>query len=818
MANPTSIQDIQAAITLLTTAGQTFEVRIPHADGRSNRTDSGYFNDPQKAAQAIASYDGKAPGIYMTLNPVKPDLLGRANNRMRPFAKDTTTDADILRRAWLPIDFDPVRSAGLSSNEAEHQAALAKAGECAAWLASELGWPEPVFGDSGNGAHLLYRIDLPNDEASTKLIKNDLTAVDARFSDNIVKVDTGVFNAARIWKVYGTMACKGDSIPERPHRQSALVSTPNTVQVVSLEQLQTLAALANQPETHSTEGKQSQANHEPRKRDLVDEIKSRLAIEDVACELFPGERQNEPGGQIRILGNNGLILKPSEGTWYRFNGDEIGGDVFDLIGYHKCGSEWDNHNPAMFNEALKIAADMAGVSLPKQGQRRKNVNGDPQATSVEKVKFDAPMVADLLKEQNPHLAYDADDQTWRRWTGVFWEPYRDNEAIDLLVSDILHSLGLVVSGEGQVNTVLRYAQATCKRLFRTEREGLLNFVNGTLELRSNTLRPHDKGDNLTFALPYEYRPGNCPTITRFLASVIPDEMGQAAYMTHIGLALLGDMSFHKALLLYGIPRSGKSTLLDLALLVCGHERGSYAGAALFSPETEGMRVRFSWRDQRLVALDEFPEDAIRDSGEAIFKSMTAHGGVSTRGMYKSEATDNRWRTKIIMATNDTPRIADRSGAIRERIITIRCPNKRSDAQQDKHLIEKLIAELPEFVVACIDSAHQAIAAGQYPTSDAMRDLADEIEIAGDAIKSWASEYCIFDPAAWTPSESLYISYASYCHANGQKVASKNKLTQALRDRYPQLIADQRRQAKTVRPTRGIVGIRLQNDSDFPVSG
>ena len=34
-----------------------------------------------------------------------------------------------------------------------------------------LGWPAPVVIDSGNGAYLLYRIDLPNDDQATALVK-----------------------------------------------------------------------------------------------------------------------------------------------------------------------------------------------------------------------------------------------------------------------------------------------------------------------------------------------------------------------------------------------------------------------------------------------------------------------------------------------------------------------------------------------------------------------------------------------------------------------------------------------------------------------
>src|SRR5690606_18531656 len=93
----------------------------------------------------------------------------------------TTADGDILRRRWFPVDIDPVRPSGVSSTDAEHQASLVKAAEIAAYLGRERGWPAPVLADSGNGAHLIYRTNLPNDDASRDLVKRCLEVLDTIF-------------------------------------------------------------------------------------------------------------------------------------------------------------------------------------------------------------------------------------------------------------------------------------------------------------------------------------------------------------------------------------------------------------------------------------------------------------------------------------------------------------------------------------------------------------------------------------------------------------------------------------------------------------
>jgi hypothetical protein len=222
---------IQQTLTLLRATGSVAELRILHT-GRTG-TVSGYFDKIDAMAQAAAQWSGQAPGVYVTLNPCTPVLLARSANRLTPRAQHTTSDADIVQRCWLPIDFDSARPAGISATDSEHDAALQRAQVCCAWLTQQR-WPVPLTADSGNGGHLLYAVDLPNDRASRDLLKCCLEAVALYHSDDVVRVDLTTFNAARIWKVYGTLACK---------------DVPPTIECVTQQQLEGLAALVPHPAT-----------------------------------------------------------------------------------------------------------------------------------------------------------------------------------------------------------------------------------------------------------------------------------------------------------------------------------------------------------------------------------------------------------------------------------------------------------------------------------------------------------------------------------------------------------------------------------------
>ena len=201
------VDEIQKALALLMEASGIVELRLLNVVRGKNRpvTISGYFNDPAQVAKAVRTDSIAARGTYITLNPVNPSLLARSANRSQVADRNLplTTDTDIVGRRWLPIDLDPVRPSGVSSTDEEHQAALERAFEIRTALNAE-GWPEPLVADSGNGAHLLYRIDLKPGDG--ELVKRCLIALAGRFDDDVVTVDQTVFNPSRIWKLYGTVS------------------------------------------------------------------------------------------------------------------------------------------------------------------------------------------------------------------------------------------------------------------------------------------------------------------------------------------------------------------------------------------------------------------------------------------------------------------------------------------------------------------------------------------------------------------------------------------------------------------------------------
>lgn len=216
----------------------------------NNITASGYFKDVDTLLKNLKQYENRQGlNFYFVMNSVNEGCYSRQQRDCfieinRNNKTPTTSDKDIVKRNWLLLDIDCERPSGVSSTDTELQKAKDKANKVYRYLKNE-GFERPIVAYSGSGTHLLYRISL--DPSETQLVKDSLLALDMMFSDEEVKIDTSVFNASRITKLYGTMAVKGRNTKERPHRLSKIVNYPNEIKVNDAELLIKLAKNLPEP-------------------------------------------------------------------------------------------------------------------------------------------------------------------------------------------------------------------------------------------------------------------------------------------------------------------------------------------------------------------------------------------------------------------------------------------------------------------------------------------------------------------------------------------------------------------------------------------
>lgn len=231
--------EVKKTIDALKPNHQLFEIRILGSDKR--KVLSGYFTDADTLLDAFDKVDLRNTNIYITLNQINSALYSRTQHDRFVANTNTTSDTEVDRYQWLFIDLDPVRPANISSSDEELLAAEQLKEKIKTYL-TELGFPAPVEALSGNGHHLLYGIDLPVTDDNIQLVNDCLSSLAVMFNNTSVKVDTTNSNPSRICKLHGTLAQKGASTEERPHRMSRLLVHPEHIEITSRELLESLAS------------------------------------------------------------------------------------------------------------------------------------------------------------------------------------------------------------------------------------------------------------------------------------------------------------------------------------------------------------------------------------------------------------------------------------------------------------------------------------------------------------------------------------------------------------------------------------------------
>lgn len=231
--------EIRRAVATLKEPGELFEVRVIRQDRRQPLV--GYFTNVDTMIQQLKRQDLQGCNVYIVLNEIKPECAGRL--AVDKFClSDATSDNDIARRVWILVDIDPVRPSGTSSTD-EHIALSKETANKVYKFLNDQGFSKPVCGFSGNGCHLLYRVDMKNNDNCKKAIETFLKTLSVLFSDDRIKVDTANFNAARVCKLYGTLAQKGADTERQPHRMSRLLSIPKQVQETKLAYIEKVNAM-----------------------------------------------------------------------------------------------------------------------------------------------------------------------------------------------------------------------------------------------------------------------------------------------------------------------------------------------------------------------------------------------------------------------------------------------------------------------------------------------------------------------------------------------------------------------------------------------
>ena len=238
------IHELKRTLEVFKTSNGLHEIEVLNMLNKSDNY-SGIYDDIELLCKDIQKYDCGNYNLYFRLNELKDAVKGKMQyNKFIRGAKGAT-DIDIKHRDWLFLDFDPIREGGvkdIAANDEEMEKSHLVAVACYRYLKG-LGFPDPVVCKSGNGWHILYKLDKVQEEKDKTVVvfKNFLAYLALQFTTNDVDLDLKNTNASRLTKLYSTKSRKGSDIAERPHRKSEIVKVPKEIIPVEWSKVEEIA-------------------------------------------------------------------------------------------------------------------------------------------------------------------------------------------------------------------------------------------------------------------------------------------------------------------------------------------------------------------------------------------------------------------------------------------------------------------------------------------------------------------------------------------------------------------------------------------------
>ncbi len=760
--------EILRSLGYLMKSGHVVEMRAIGVQRGNRRTATlaGYFNDSDLLANAAFGVSPEASGVYITVNHINPALLARMANKIGEITTNgLTKDDEVVRLLWLPIDLDPVRPAHISSSEPEHKLAGRRVEEIHRVLTS-MDWPEPILADSGNGGHMLYAIDLPPD--GKDLVRKCLQTLALLFDTDEVRVDQGVFNPSRIWKLWGTVSRKGDNTLDRPHRLSRILRAPTMIQPVSVPQLEALAA---------------------KLPPLIDTA-TRSAIRTSRCASlinFDAQWIQKLGLEVRGPSNwnDGKRWVFPTCPW-----NENHRNSAYIVQLASGGIAAGCHHTACADRNWQSLRELLD---PKGAQQDGIERALPDRCRVTLARGGRGLTRDIADSivSEYHFARDVGGRLYIFEAGTY--EHRGEFHIKRKVKHWLRAHNREADWERRLGEeVLEYIRLDTPELLIGHEPpcDLLNVRNGLLDLSTGELRPHTPEFLYPVQIPVVYDPcATCSEIDRFISQVFPDDAQELAWDI-LGDGLTPDRSIQKAILLTGEGGNGKGVFLALYVSLLG--RKNVSAVSLPKLEEDRFAVARLYGKLANVCAD-LPSGHL--AGTSVFKSITGNDIIV--GEYKfKDSFEFRAYCRLIFSANHPPQSKDASKAFYDRWIVVPFNRSFRNTEQEipRNILDKRLHDRRELSGAlnkALAALRRVRAAGRFTEAESTHLALSEFREVTDPVAIWLDRETVLHPSAFVTQKALHTAYNLACEHAGRPPMTKQAFGRAFKRDRPNIEEAQR---------------------------
>lgn len=332
------------------------------------------------------------------------------------------------------------------------------------------------------------------------------------------------------------------------------------------------------------------------------------------------------------------------------------------------------------------------------------------------------------------------------------------------------------SSIGKFNGMLKAAQNdNCIRINQDELDAdplLLNCQNGTLNLATHELQPHDSEYLLTKIINAPYDPeAKCPEFDNFIRKIMNHDKEKIEFLQRsFGYALTGKTTEQCLFIFYGSGSNGKSTLIEIFRELTGdYSAHTPSNTLLSSKFRQNSNDVARLKGARFVSAVEVGIGEKID--ESLLKQLTGGDQITARFLFH-EFFEYRSEFKIFLAANHLPEIRGVDDGVWRRIRLIPFDVTIPVAEIDKELSKKLKQELPGFLNWVVEGCYAWQERGLNPPNCIISAI-EEYRKDMDQISGFIEDECIKQDTLRVPISNLYIRYQNWADLNCKEPVGKN---------------------------------------------
>lgn len=315
---------------------------------------------------------------------------------------------------------------------------------------------------------------------------------------------------------------------------------------------------------------------------------------------------------------------------------------------------------------------------------------------------------------------------------------------------------------------------------------LVNFANGTMDLRVEQLRSHDSADLMTGLIDEEYDPhARCPIFDAALARCQPSEAKRLFVRDWHGHGLDGHVEEQKVIVHEGEGLNGKSTLIGAIMAALGPDYAAACPDSLLTPQgrEQHPEALARLRGKRTVIASEWAEESYLD--ETRVKRMSGGDTLVARKM-RENSWEFEFSGKISICCNTSPKIKGDNHAIWRRLLRVTWDVRISedDPDFDPQLGRKLrTSEERRGILTWLVAGNLARRqARRLHIPEEIADTTVEYREGEDRLGLFLDARCVVGETKRVSLADLYSSYQAWSLAGGQKPLSRPKFVARLERR------------------------------------